>query len=380
MTDSTLLVDGIDPLVLRIRPDNLWCMLCRRQFKSESLLDAHMQSAQHEEKAAVARSCGRLRPPPTVLEQALETARRWRLAYLGVQRKLATSQDAWSVHRCLAVAALANFMQKASTLISDGAFRPADAWLALHLLLALSSLRFRIPRTGGAVNQGYITAEVRGHTIAFSARQVALVLALQPHSANAPAPSPGFAAFVCLPFHLAVDLCTRLFGSSGFSAIRGRHDQLSSREGVDRALRHALSTLQFAANHATLHAGRRGAEVAFVMLATIQINAFLMTLRRKQLLGPFGLLYAYSALLGLTSAAALGLTASPAASLRAGVAMYIVRAWFGCPKYLLWACVVLASSTSSETAAGLGWVREACGRLWECASVLRFTETFSQIT
>ena len=67
MADSHLLLDGTDPLVLRIQPNNVWCMLCRRQFKSEPLLDVHMRSAEHKAKAAVARSCGRLRPPPTVL-------------------------------------------------------------------------------------------------------------------------------------------------------------------------------------------------------------------------------------------------------------------------------------------------------------------------
>ena len=37
----------------------------------------------------------------------------------------------------------------------------------------------------------------------------------------------------------------------------------------------------------------------------IQLNAFLMTLRKKQLLGPFGLLYTYFALIGSLTVAAL---------------------------------------------------------------------------
>ena len=42
------------------------------------------------------------------------------------------------------------------------------------MLLALSALCFHAPRNPQLVNLGYITREVRGHAIAFSARQAPL--------------------------------------------------------------------------------------------------------------------------------------------------------------------------------------------------------------
>ena len=69
----------------------------------------------------------------------------------------------------------------------------------------------------------------------------------------------------------------------------------------------------------------------------IQLNAFLMTLRKKQLLGPFGLLYTYFALIG--SLDGRGAQASSrrvrVESLATGALLYLLRRR-GVSKYVLW--------------------------------------------
>eukprot|EP00966_Prymnesium_polylepis_P211158 4890205-Prymnesium_polylepis.1 len=228
------------------------------------------------------------------------------------------------------------------SLITTGGTGAADGWLVAHLFLAATSLQFRVPAAGHMLDEGYITNEVRAHTVVFTLRQVTLIVL---HTAldrlwASPVVPPFACGLACLPFHLMVDRCTACLGSSGFSSVRGSHREVPFRSGAESTIRGILSALQFVNNHVMLFSGERVADVAFIGLAILQLNAFLMTLRKKQLISPSGLLHAYFVLLSVATSVELGwLACSPAHSVAIGTALYWLRRR-GAPKYVLWCAAV----------------------------------------
>ena len=106
--------------------------------------------------------------------------------------------------------------------------------------------------------------------------------------------------------------------------------------------------MQFTNNHALLHGGGRRAEIAFLLLGWVQINALCMTLRKKALLTEEGLMRAYTLLSVCVTAASLALTRHAAVSLAAGAALLTLRA-HGVPKYRLWAGALIAHAAAAKT-------------------------------
>ena len=76
--------------------------------------------------------------------------------------------------------------------------------------------------------------------------------------------------------------------------------------------------------------------IAFSHLSWVQLNAFSMTLRKKQILTEHGLFGTYALLSLAVTSSCLYHTARPLASLVIGVAMLSLRAR-GVSKYWLWA-------------------------------------------
>ena len=242
-----------------------------------------------------------------------------------------------------------------TVLLTDGSTtHSVDAWLLVHMMLALSSLQFRVERDGSRIHQGYITMESRAHTILFTARQVA-VLTLQRFWPSRSPPPPGVCALVCLPFHLAVDAATARWGAAGFSSIRGSHEFEQYRQGPDAPdhllhlaevlARRILSYLQYLLNTAMLLAADRRAVAAFLLLWLLQLTPFLQTLRKKQLIGDKVVLYSYLVIIVLVTTATLK-QLRPSARLHSLViatAIFALRCR-GTSKYCLWLMAVAAEA------------------------------------
>ena len=151
---------------------------------------------------------------------------------------------------------------------------------------------------------------------------------------------------LCLPFHLAADVATRRHGKPGWSSVRGH--VLQPMRPADIALRRLLSLFQFVNNHAMCFAGHGSAGVAFCQLSWVQLNAFTMTLRKKQLLTAHGLIGVYALLSVLVTVSCLHLTSRPLLSVTWGAALL----WFrtcGVSKYALWAGTCLLTELTQMT-------------------------------
>ena len=62
-TDTALLLDG-ESLTLHLARDNVWCLLCRRQFKCGAQLDVHLLTEAHAERVNSGLASGRIAPAP----------------------------------------------------------------------------------------------------------------------------------------------------------------------------------------------------------------------------------------------------------------------------------------------------------------------------
>ena len=342
----TLLCDG-DPMVVFVA--GRWCcLLCRRQCKTMEELQAHLQDSSHVAKEAAGRKNGRIVEKPSAMSVARERVSAALRFGSQVRLKLFTRQDWLHVHKLLGVSCALNFGKKSVSLLRTTEVRPCDVALVMHVALAFSSFVFRLPKSTVALTHGYLSQETRLHTVCFSARALTLIVVDEMRAwAEAPLLSARGAGLWCLPFHLAIDAVTRALGTPGITSIRGSHDpgekcryhewwaRFTGGASARDAVRPLLSGAQFVNNHALLFGAQRRQGIAFAWLAWSQLNAFLMTLRRKQLISEEGLAASYTLLTTCVTAACLAQAASPLASLSLGALMMALRAR-GCNKYALW--------------------------------------------
>jgi len=202
-----------------------------------------------------------------------------------------------------------------------------------------------LPRSGLALTHGYLSREVRLHTVFFSARAMMLIAVDEyRHRTAGSYLDATSVALCCLPFHVAVDTATWAYGTPGVSSVRGNHSPPSDalRNPLRDFVRPFLSGAQFVNNHALLFGGPSRQGIAFAWLAWSQLNAFLMTLRRKQLISEDGLALSYTMLTVCVTVACLGLATGPMASMFAGTTLMLLRTR-GCNKYGLWLGILWVS-------------------------------------
>ena len=260
-----------------------------------------------------------------------------------VARKLATRQDRFHLHKLLGLICLLNFTRHVASLLTRGCFDPADGFLLAHAGLALTSRSFHVTRQADKVSNGHLTEEVRWHALLFSLRNLAFIplhKLLQRYGIAEAALAPAAFMAIALPFHLAVDKATRVYGEAGWTSIRGHEMQKEYLLPIEVVLRRILSTLQFVNNHALLFGGARRAEIALFGVGWVQINAFCMTLRKKDLISEDGLMHAYALLSVFVTTGCLSLTVNGARSLATGVILLTLRSR-GASKYLLWPCALV---------------------------------------
>ena len=287
--------------------------------------------------------------------------------------KLVTRHDRGHAHKLLAVACVYNFIRKGwSCWIHAERVRPCDAWLLLHCALSVSALGFGVPVQGRlSLTYGYIYREVLLHTVLFSLRAITLIV-VDELLLSRPQWSDWASKCVCilvvLPFHMGVDAVTRRYGTPGCTSIRGSHDSpvklipwrvwwLPGGPTIIDLIRRLLTAMQFINNHALCFGdagGRQG--VAFAWLAWSQINAFLMTLRKKSLLSELGLALCYTMLSVAVTLTCLFHTARPWTSLAVGATLTALRCGViaGQPvgKYTLWSAALAFELLQAEAIIG----------------------------
>lgn len=155
-------------------------------------------------------------------------------------------------------------------------FRSRPRWtvptLLLHLALSLSSLEFRIPSQ--RIKEGSrIWPEYRLHSVVFAARSLAAMALYwyeQAHGITEP----------CYPISAVLVLAT--MAAADLSTASQMHQSKSIRDlDIARATRYFFTVCQFYASAGVLMGVRRYT-IQFLNVWIVQLNPFLMTLRRKK--------------------------------------------------------------------------------------------------
>lgn len=272
-----------------------------------------------------------------------------------VYTRLFTKEDKFNVHKTLGFTCLASFLFRFANIgVKDMRFSASYATLLMilvHLSLSISSMIFRIPlrRIAG----GYrIWPEYRLHSIVFACRSLALMLLTWLELRYELEPMHWLNAVIVISTCFAADVSSASVGPPGSG---GRSSTIRDLD-AGPATHFFFSAMQF---HATMQCmlGIRRFSVQFMYVWIIQFNAFLMTIRRKNL-APQGLLvtiYGLMLVFGLSVAwyehNRLGMFWMVATL---GNVAGLLRMSVGVPKYGLWLfmaglCQVARSTITSRS-------------------------------
>eukprot|EP00325_Prymnesiales_sp_UTEX-LB-985_P022714 CAMPEP_0174738914 /NCGR_PEP_ID=MMETSP1094-20130205/70687_1 /TAXON_ID=156173 /ORGANISM="Chrysochromulina brevifilum, Strain UTEX LB 985" /LENGTH=390 /DNA_ID=CAMNT_0015942409 /DNA_START=13 /DNA_END=1185 /DNA_ORIENTATION=- len=269
-----------------------------------------------------------------------------------VYKKLFTSEDTFNMHKTLGIACLASYIYRFAHVGSADMNFTTGPWtlvtIALHLLLSVSSLIFRIPVK--RIVGGYrIWPEYRLHSIMFAARSLAGMLLTWYELRHGLEPNYLLNVAIVLGTIVAADLSSMSMGPPGTA---GRSSTIQDLD-AGPATRFFFSVMQFHATMGNL-VGVRRFSVMFVHVWVIQFNAFLMTIRRKNLAPHSALVTTYGLMLtfgfcvacheqiGTGALAMVNTLANLAAVLRLGLRM---------PKYPLWIGIAVLTYLARPTIA-----------------------------
>ena len=266
-------------------------------------------------------------------------------------RKLATPEDRFSAHKILGGMCIVHTvfrLMQAGPL--DMGFRPSLATLAcilLHATLSLSSFLFRIPlqRRGGELSYGMWT-EYRLQSIIFTLRSLAMMLVVWSERALGLPPNHWLNALIAFGSMAASDLSSRSVGPKGRSRTVRDLD-------APHATRLLFSIMQIQTTSALL-LGQRRFSMHFVFVLVMQFNAFLMTLRRKNLVPYRAAVGLYAAMTIVGSATVFYETSVSQPGLflvgnALGNFAATLRIGFNAPKYPLWAGVGVLAHLARKT-------------------------------
>ena len=222
---------------------------------------------------------------PTKAEGALLTE---------VKAKLITKEDPLHVHKTLGILCLISYGWRFSlgARETDMGFAIYSHWtlptIFLHLALNVSSFEFRLPTK--RILSGYrIWPEYRLHSLVFLCRSLAIMTVRWYEQTYNVIPNTFPNLVIVMTAMVAADIGSYSIGKpnqSGFS----RNLQ------VHHSVKYFFSVMQLVATAGCLYiVGRYSLHYFFCMI--IQCNAFLMTLRRKNLAGHYVLISLYAVML-----------------------------------------------------------------------------------
>jgi len=261
--------------------------------------------------------------------------------------KLFTREDPNNLHKTLGIFCLAHFLfrfaQSGPTDMGFAASKSTLACIAAHTLLSVSSLIFKIPLK--RIASGYrIWPEYRLHSIVFALRSLAMMLVIWVEKAYGLETNHHLNAAIVLGTLAAAD-----FGSWSVGP-NGRSSTIQDLEAPP-AMRYFFSVMQF---HATMGVmlGVRRFSTQLIYVWIIQLNAFLMTLRRKNLAPHQGLVWTYGAMLVfgfvVCSYEAQTIGAFVMVNTLANTAA-VLRLGLRTPKYLLWSGMAVLTHFARQT-------------------------------
>lgn len=195
------------------------------------------------------------------------------------KKQLVTKEDPNHVHKSLGILVLCSYIWRLCLLgDADLGFAKYPQWtvptLLLHLALNASSFEFRIPQK--RINSGYrIWPEYRLHSFVFLCRSLAMMLLFWAER-----------EYNCKENHLIellIILATMAAADWGSHSLGKQYQSGFARElDVPAVVKYFFSLAQLNAT-AVILMGQRRYTMQFLMVIIIQVNAFLMTLRRKNL-------------------------------------------------------------------------------------------------
>ena len=220
--------------------------------------------------------------------------------------------------------------------------------MAVHTLLAFSSIIFRVPSKRLEAKPMVIYEEYRQHAMVFTARST-LVFALATLYPRAPVYAAPLAILAC---HLLVDRITRLHGS-GTTAVRANSARLET-SSFYKKVGLLYSFYQFLAIGSILLPGARQADMAYNCIIAIQSSAFMMTLYRKRIVRGRTHMVVYSFCLLLSAfhfvrVIGFALTAMVVGTFLGRI--NLPRSWGNSTKYALWTAYLLAIHSVSPVEA-----------------------------
>ncbi len=281
-------------------------------------------------------SCRHLLVRTTRAPSRLAQASTMGYKYLG---GLVTHEDPFHIHKMLGVASLVHFVYRFSQIgPSDMGFGDGPetaALLGMHALLSVSSLVFHIPRK--RIREGSrIWPEYRLHSIIFAIRSIVYCLLVwQERRTGA---EPNFTTNYALVFATicAADIASWYHRDVKSGTIRDMQ--------APGWVRFFFSLMQIHATTAIL-IGVRRVTAQFCIVGIVQLTAFMMTVRRKNLIAHQTWITLYGCLL---IAGCVGMVDNHKYASYKGMggaignAAVILRVGFGFPKYVLWGLATAA--------------------------------------
>ena len=264
-----------------------------------------------------------------------------------LKNKLFTLEDKFNFHKTLGIFCLLHYAFRfAQAGPNDMGFRVSKqtlACIAAHTALSTSSLIFKIPLK--RIASGYrIWPEYRLHSIVFALRSLAMMLVIWVEGHFGLEPNHHLNGLVALGTIALADTASWWVGPNG------RSSTIQDLEAPP-AMRYFFSVMQF---HATMGVmlGVRRFSTQFIYVWIIQLNAFLMTLRRKNLAGHGALVWTYGAMLVfgfvVCSYESHTIGAFVMVNTLANTAS-VLRLGFRTPKYLLWSGMAVLTHFARKT-------------------------------
>jgi len=196
------------------------------------------------------------------------------------RQQLITKEDPFHLHKILGILCLVSFIFRLSQMGNDSdmgflAYPELTVpTIILHLLLNLSAFQFRLPKK--RITSGYrIWPEYRLHSLVFLVRSLAFIgLYWYEERYQNGEPNTRLDFVFVLGGLLAADLCSQSQGNFRSKSIRDLD--------VPKAVKFLFSVAQFFGTGNAIFGMRRYTfHMLFVII--VQVNAFLMTLQRKNL-------------------------------------------------------------------------------------------------
>eukprot|EP00038_Savillea_parva_P014233 m.214881 g.214881 ORF g.214881 m.214881 type:complete len:330 (-) comp27416_c0_seq1:54-1043(-) len=259
-------------------------------------------------------------------------------------RGLFTHEDPWNVHKMFGIPCLFHFAYRTLQLVTGEMHFSRGTWTTLalilmHACLSCSSLVFRLPKI--RIKEGTrIWPEFRLHSIVFAWRSLVCMLIVW-YEDRYPPPAPRFWLNTIVVFAtlLAADAATlSLDPKSRSSTIRDLD--------TEPAMKMTFSLMQFIGTVGCL-IGQRTYTAHFVVVGIIQTFAFILTLRRKNLVTHRQTLIIYAWQLGVGMLVAnmdiirWGGMDTIFMAMSLGSAAYLLRTQLGLNKYILWSIMAV---------------------------------------